>query len=1245
VRGMSITRSWNGRLHVAAAALLAGCVVMTAGLLQVEAAVPQTRIMPLGDSLTLGAYAAGQNGTGGYRAPLWNRLAAAQYAVDFVGSVNGPAPAGVDPNHEGHGGWRIDDITGQIDGWLADSKPDVILLIIGANDIIQGYSVDTAQARMNTLLDRIFTDRPGVKLLVGNLIWAPQPNQYNYDLAKIQDFNSRLPAMVAARVALGRDISLVDMYGLSGLGAANFGSDGVHPNDAGYQKMADVWYAALAPQLNAAVPIALHPANPHYFLWRGSPEVLITSTEHYGAVMNLDFDYIPYLDELQAKGLNLTRLFSGTYCEEWGDPYNTLRPAANRYLTPWARSATPGYANGGNKFDLSAFDPAYFARLKDFVAQARQRGIVVEYVLFCPFYADGQWNLSPMKSANNINGVGTIDRNSVHTLANGGLLAYQDALVVKAAQELNDFDNVYFEICNEPYFGGVTLDWQSHIADTLVAAETPLSRRHLVAQNIANGSTTIPNPNPAVSIFNFHYCDPPNAVAQNWGLNRVIADDETGFDGAGDAAYRTEGWDLIMAGGAIYDNLDWSFTPASEAGNGSAQPGLGGGSATLRTQLGILNQFLHGFNFVAMAPSGAVIKGGVPSGATARALVQVGQAYAIYIRGGTQANLVVDLPAGLWRAEWVNTKTGAVDLGQTVTHGGGNCTLASPAYTEDIALRILPSGADATAPTILSVKAQGVSTQVVVRFSEPISTVSATVLANYAIDRGVTCSAVALSADGATVTLTTSPLAAGVTYVLTVNNIQDRASPANAIAPNTQAMFVYQSVAFYRAINLNGPALVIDGNQWEGKTSTNYSYTGDFFENQGVTLNPATDANRATMIRSSVWNRAGSNVTMTNLPTGDYWVYLYVWEDNNSQSFDISVEGAQVQAGYASGAGGHWDRLGPWPVSIADGTIAVTCSAGDANLSGLEVWQVSPATPAQLAHVAITAPAGGLKCGQGMTPVAFTASTTNGTASVTGVEFFDGAVRLGGATAAGVNAWTYSWDTAAAALGAHSVTARATDGGGLTATSAPVTINIWMPGDSNGDGSVDGLDYNNWQNGYQQPNPTLATGDCNGDGSVDGLDYNVWQNNYNHHGTYASDDFGSLAAAPAPAPAAAAPSAPHLTAMTPAPGTAAAGVASLAIVFDVAVQVGAGAVEVNGQATGAHADYAASLDASGKRLTLTWPQALPPDVYTVRVVSAFVAGSDDEVPLDGDVGDAAAPNLPSGDGSPGGDALLEFTAE
>src|SRR6185436_19404013 len=128
----------------------------------------------------------------------------------------------------------------------------------------------------------------------------------------------------------------------------------------------------------------------------------------------------------------------------------------------------------------------------------------------------------------------------------------------------------------------------------------------------------------------------------------------------------------------------------------------------------------------------------------------------------------------------------------------------------------------------------------------------------------------------------------------------------------------------------------IDGNAWEGSTAPNYTFTGSSFANQAVALNPATDANRATMIRSSIWNPSGSNVTLTNVPSGDYQVYLYVWEDNFSVTYSISLEGQVVQSNYSSGGGGHWDKLGPWTATISDGTIQVTCSDGGVDVNRLQ---------------------------------------------------------------------------------------------------------------------------------------------------------------------------------------------------------------------------------------------------------------------------------------------------------------------
>lgn len=391
---------------------------------------------------------------------------------------------------------------------------------------------------------------------------------------------------------------------------------------------------------DALQPLSLHPANPHYFVFRGKPAILITSGEHYGAVLNLDFDYIPYLDELQAKGLNHTRTFAGTYREipaSFGITDNTLAPKPGRYLAPWARSSAPGYFDGGNKFDLTKWDENYFRRLKDFVAQASRRGIVVELNLFCPLYDENLWRANPMNATNNVNGVGRCPLNEVYTLKHHDLMRVQEAVTQKLVVALNVFDNVYYEVCNEAWIGGVTMKWQDAIVATIVEAESSLPRKHLIALNLAG--LRITEPNPAISIYNFHHPAPADALAANYGLNKVIGDNETGFRGKENLAYRTEGWDCIMAGGALFSSLDYSFTPSHPDGSFLDYRSPGGGNATLRNQMRVLKDFIHSFEFVRMMPDDTVIKACNPVGLrVTRALAEKGRAYAIYIRTRTDAD-------------------------------------------------------------------------------------------------------------------------------------------------------------------------------------------------------------------------------------------------------------------------------------------------------------------------------------------------------------------------------------------------------------------------------------------------------------------------------------------------------------------------------------------------------------------------------------------------------------------------------
>jgi hypothetical protein len=434
-------------------------------------------------------------------------------------------------------------------------------------------------------------------------------------------------------------------------------------------------------------PICLNPENPHYFSYQGKPTILITSGEHYGAVMNPDFDYKTYLKTLQKDGLNLTRTMTGAYFEPAGAfniSKNTMGPDKLKFLCPFKRATDSG------KFDLSQWNDAYFVRLKDFMEEANKRGVIVELSLFCPFYEEMQWELSPFNIKNNVNGLGDIPRTDVYTLdKNKGLLAVQEKMVRKLVDELKEFPNLIYEICNEPYFGGITLEWQEQISKTIVDAEKSFPNKHLISQNIGNGFEKIKNPNPLVSVFNFHYATPPKAVSLNYDLNKVIGENETGFNGQKDSTYRKEAWELILTGGGLFNNLDYSFTTDHPDGTyqyPEKQPG--GGSPAFRKQLSYLKKFMDSFDFVKMKPDTTVFSGEISGKNKVFVLSEPGKQYAIYWMGGKQVNPEFNIPAGNYNLEWMNPLTGKIEKKDKLIHSGGKLKLKSPVYHEDIAVRM-----------------------------------------------------------------------------------------------------------------------------------------------------------------------------------------------------------------------------------------------------------------------------------------------------------------------------------------------------------------------------------------------------------------------------------------------------------------------------------------------------------------------------------------------------------------------------
>jgi lysophospholipase L1-like esterase len=183
------------------------------------------RVMPLGDSITFGK---GDPAENGYRATLQSWLTDTGVRADFVGSqVNGGTP------HEGHPGWRIAQLTANIDAWMAAARPDVVLLDIGTNDLLHHDHISEAPDRLGTLIDHIVTANPQVRIVLAKLLVVDHGHEADFEW-----YNDTLPVVAAL---YPDNVTLVDMAGVP---VANT-VDHVHPNQLGYQQMAYQWYQGL----------------------------------------------------------------------------------------------------------------------------------------------------------------------------------------------------------------------------------------------------------------------------------------------------------------------------------------------------------------------------------------------------------------------------------------------------------------------------------------------------------------------------------------------------------------------------------------------------------------------------------------------------------------------------------------------------------------------------------------------------------------------------------------------------------------------------------------------------------------------------------------------------------------------------------------------------------------------------------------------------------------------------------------
>ena len=192
----------------------------------------ELRIMPLGDSITYGYLSSDGNG---YRLPLENDLAGSK--LQYIGSVRSGNMA--DNYNEGQSGATINQIAANARKSLFE-RPNVILIHAGTNDLNNNQPsdpYDSAPARLGALIDEVVAACPDAAVLVAQIINAASPGSE----ARIQNFNAQIPGLVAQRANAGQHVMVVDMSSVT----TSLLQDGLHPSDAGYSRMGELWFGGI----------------------------------------------------------------------------------------------------------------------------------------------------------------------------------------------------------------------------------------------------------------------------------------------------------------------------------------------------------------------------------------------------------------------------------------------------------------------------------------------------------------------------------------------------------------------------------------------------------------------------------------------------------------------------------------------------------------------------------------------------------------------------------------------------------------------------------------------------------------------------------------------------------------------------------------------------------------------------------------------------------------------------------------
>ena len=478
--------------------------------------------------------------------------------------------------------------------------------------------------------------------------------------------------------------------------------------------------------------VKINPDNPKYLLFRGKQLVLVSASEHYGSVINRPFDFQKYLDDAAAHKITVTRTFL-LYRELQSarNPSSPCKPESPDFIAPWVRTGPEKALDGEPIYDLDRWNPEYFDRLHRFLAGASKRGIVVELTVFSNTYADDIWALNPLRKENNIQHVGDVEWEDYLSLKNGELVRRQEAYARKIIDETSGYDNVYYEICNEPG-GGVPghaspadVDaWQEEMARVMRDELKHLNRPHLLAgqqaftygaknvllpmdASFAGRTFDIVNDHPLPETqFGGHVYEMGNFMSKELRLDQVagfckaayaspkpavLDEDNTASmyrDETGWTIHRKRAWAALM-NGCHYDYIDFSITVGSEAGTPASRQAI-------RSWMQHLSEFMNSLDFVHSRPDTSWIVD-EPKNLVVSGLSIGSRDFVAYLADGREVSdpatgdaidggVSLSLPAGDYDVSLYSPVTGESSPA-VLLKGGGRSALTLLSFRQDIVIR------------------------------------------------------------------------------------------------------------------------------------------------------------------------------------------------------------------------------------------------------------------------------------------------------------------------------------------------------------------------------------------------------------------------------------------------------------------------------------------------------------------------------------------------------------------------------